>query len=231
VASVHAARAADRRSERLSRRSLRQAGRNAPRETVLPVPAEFAPPMIATDTGLRFGEAAELRWRDVDIAGLRLRVTRSVTFVGGQPIVGTPKNGKDRTVALPATVAALLASGADDALAFPDSAGGWMRASDVRRRWWAKALADAGVPTDFKLHELRHTAASLAIRLGGEHQGVAEHVGPRIGWVDVGPLRAPIRLRCGHARSRDQRGDNCNLWAKCGHGACGGPSPTRSQWR
>src|SRR5262249_38051590 len=34
-------------------------------------------------TGLRFGEAAELRWRDVDIAGLRLRVTRSVTFVGG----------------------------------------------------------------------------------------------------------------------------------------------------
>jgi hypothetical protein len=177
VASVHAARAADRRSERLSRRSLRQAGRNAPRETVLPVPAEFAPPMIATDTGLRFGEAAELRWRDVDIAGLRLRVTRSVTFVGGQPIVGTPKNGKDRTVALPATVAALLASGADDALAFPDSAGGWMRASDVRRRWWAKALADAGVPTDFKLHELRHTAASLAIRSGGNIKALQNMLG------------------------------------------------------
>jgi integrase len=34
----------------------------------------------------------------------------------------------------------------------------------VRRRWWAKALADAGLPADFKLHELRHTAASLAIR-------------------------------------------------------------------
>jgi integrase len=56
-------------------------------------------------TGLRFGEAAELRWRDVDFAGLRLRVIRSVTFVSGQPV--------------------------DDALVFPDSAGGWMRASNA----------------------------------------------------------------------------------------------------
>jgi len=104
-------------------------------------------------------------WRDVDIAGLRLR-TRSVTFVGGQPVVGTRKNGKDRTVALPATVARMLAPGVDDDLLFPDSSGGWMRASNVRRRWWAKALADAGLSADFKLHELRHTAASLAIRSG-----------------------------------------------------------------
>lgn len=117
-------------------------------------------------TGLRFGEAAELRWRDVDIEGLRLRVTRSVTFVAGRPVVGTPKNGKQRTVALPATVARMLTPGADDQLVFPDSAGGWMRASNVHRRWWARALTGAGLPADFKLHELRHTAASLAIRSG-----------------------------------------------------------------
>ena len=142
-------------------------------------------------TGLRFGEAAELRWRDVDIAGLRLRVTRSVTFVGGQPVVGTPKNGKDRTVALPATVARMLAPGADDALVFPDSAGGWMRASNVRRRWWSKAVAAAElfpktitdaagkqtVVYDFKLHELRHTAASLAIRSGANIKALQNMLG------------------------------------------------------
>jgi integrase len=128
-------------------------------------------------TGLRFGEAAELRWRDVDIAGLRLRITRSVTFVGGRPVVGTPKNGKDRTVALPATVARMLTPGADDALVFPDSAGGWMRASNVRRRWWAKALADAGLPADFKIHELRHTAASLAIRSGANIKALQNMLG------------------------------------------------------
>jgi integrase len=128
-------------------------------------------------TGLRFGEAAELRWRDVDIAGLRLRVTRSVTFVGGRAVVGTPKNGKDRKVALPGTVARMLTPRADDDLVFADSAGGWMRASNVRRRWWARALTDAGLPADFKLHELRHTAASLAIRSGANVKALQNMLG------------------------------------------------------
>ena len=67
--------------------------------------------------------------------------------------------------------------GVDDALLFPDSAGGWMRASNVRRRWWAKALADAGLPADFKLHELRHTAASLAIRAGANIKALQNMLG------------------------------------------------------
>lgn len=128
-------------------------------------------------TGLRFGEAAELRWRDVDLEGLRLRISRSVTFVAGKAVVGSPKNGKERTVALPATVAKLLTAGAPDDLVFPDSAGGWMRASNVRRRWWASALSDAGLPTDFKLHELRHTAASLAIRAGANIKALQNMLG------------------------------------------------------
>ncbi|WP_244986735.1 hypothetical protein [Mycobacterium marinum] len=38
--------------------------------------------------GLRFGEAAELRWRDIDIDNLRLRISRSVTLVDGTFVVG-----------------------------------------------------------------------------------------------------------------------------------------------
>jgi integrase len=52
-----------------------------------------------------------------------------------------------------------------------------MRASNVRRRWWAKALADAGLPADFKLHELRHTAASLAIRAGANIKALQNMLG------------------------------------------------------
>ena len=52
-----------------------------------------------------------------------------------------------------------------------------MRASNVRRRWWAKALADAGLPADFKLHELRHTAASLAIRSGANIKALQNMLG------------------------------------------------------
>jgi integrase len=130
--------------------------------------------------GLRFGEVAELRWRDVDLPGLRLRIARSVTLVDGVFEIGSPKSGKGRTVSLPAFVAELLTRGETDALVFPDSEGGHMRGTNVRRRWWSQAVAGAelfprtivdaageqSTVYDFKLHELRHTAASLAIQAG-----------------------------------------------------------------
>lgn len=141
--------------------------------------------------GLRFGEAAELRWRDVDLDRLAIRVARSVTLVDNKFVVGTPKNGKGRTVSLPAFVGNLLAPGEPDALVFPDSQGGHMRGTNVRRRWWSDAVAAAAlfprveknsagkdvVMFDFKLHELRHTAASLAIQAGANIKSLQNMLG------------------------------------------------------
>lgn len=141
--------------------------------------------------GLRFGEAAELRWRDLDLENLRVRIARSVTLVDGTFVVGSPKNGKGRSVSLPAFVASLLEPGDSDGLVFPDSAGGYMRGSNVRRRWWSQAVAtvqlfpqtvtDAAgkqaVAYDFKLHELRHTAASLAIQAGANIKALQNMLG------------------------------------------------------
>src|SRR5271156_1075763 len=141
--------------------------------------------------GLRFGEVAELRWRDTDLSNLRLRISRSVTLVDGVFVVGSPKNGKARTVSLPAFVADLLAPRERDALVFPDSAGGYMSGTNVRRRWWSRAVTAAqlfprtitnaaGKPAvvyDFKLHELRHTAASLAIQAGANIKAVQNMLG------------------------------------------------------
>jgi integrase len=99
---------------------------------------------------------------------------------------------KARTVSLPAFVADLLTPGKDlDALVFPDSGGGHMRGSNVRRRWWSRAVAKAqlfprtvtdaaGEETtvyDFKLHELRHTAASLAIHAGANIKALQNLLG------------------------------------------------------
>lgn len=120
------------------------------------------------------------RWRDVDVDWLTIRLTRSVTLVDGAFEIGSTKSVKGRTVSLPKFVADLLAPGEPDALVFPDTEGGHMRGSNVRRRWWSDAVAAAGLfpRTDrneagedvtvynFKLHELRHTAASLAIQAG-----------------------------------------------------------------
>ena len=141
--------------------------------------------------GLRFGEVAELRWRDVDLPGRRLRIARSVTLVDGAFEIGSPKSGKGRTVSLPALVADLLAPDEPDALVFPDSEGGHMRGTNVRRRWWSQAVAaaelfprtemtGAGEPVvvyDFKLHELRHTAASLAIQAGANIKALQNMLG------------------------------------------------------
>ncbi len=167
-------------------------------------------------TGLRFGEAAELRWRDVDLGALRIRVTRSVALVDGEFLIGSPKSGKGRTVSLPAFVADMLEQSADsalmDALVFPDSYGNHMRGSNVRRRWWADAVAAAelyprieGDVTvyDFKIHATPH--CGVAGHPGrGAHQELAEHAGSRVGESHAGPLRPPVRVRRRGCRSRSQ---------------------------
>lgn len=141
--------------------------------------------------GLRFGEVAELRWRDVDLDLLKIRVTRSVALVDNKFVVGSPKNGKGRSVSLPAFVADLLTPGQPDALVFPDSEGGYMRGTNVRRRWWADAVnaarlfpapgktsaGEAVTVYEFKPHELRHTAASLAIQAGANIKSLQNMLG------------------------------------------------------
>ena len=141
--------------------------------------------------GLRFGEAAELRWRDVDLDKKTLPIRRSVTLVDGEFQVGTPKGGKGRTVSLPEIVADLLTPGDPDALVFPDGQGGYMRGTNVRRRWWSDAVTAVGLfprtvkdttgePVtvyEFKLHELRHTAASLAIQAGANIKALQNMLG------------------------------------------------------
>ncbi|KUI27744.1 tyrosine-type recombinase/integrase [Mycobacterium sp. GA-2829] len=151
--------------------------------------------------GLRFGEAAELRWRDVDLDRLTIRISRSVVLVDNKFVIGSPKGGKARTVSMSAFVADLLdldveGRGQGD-LVFPDSSGGHMRGSNVRRRWWADAVTaaklfpravpdqdsssrtglDDGVVYDFKIHELRHTAASLAIQAGANIKSLQNMLG------------------------------------------------------
>ncbi|OKH65395.1 tyrosine-type recombinase/integrase [Mycolicibacterium mageritense] len=141
--------------------------------------------------GLRFGEAAELRWRDVVLDKKTISVRRSVTLVDGAFEIGSTKSVKGRTVSLPAFVADLLTPGDPDALVFPDTEGGHMRGSNVRRRWWSDAVTAAQLfprtqknaqgeletVYEFKLHELRHTAASLAIQAGANIKALQNMLG------------------------------------------------------
>ena len=132
-------------------------------------------------TGLRFGEAAALTVGDIDLEHGRARVHRSVTAVGGAMVYSAPKSHQARTVALPRFLVDVLRDhlrGRDPgALAFPDSRGGPMRLHNVRRRWWCQAVANSGAPAGLSPHELRHTAASMAISAGASIKALQKMLG------------------------------------------------------
>jgi integrase len=133
--------------------------------------------------GLRWGELVALRVRDVNFLRRRISVTRNVVEVHGEFHPGTPKTHESRQVPVPAAVLQQLATAVDgkspDALIFDDGHGGYMRrtrASAGSRSWWVSALAAAGVEP-LVLHDLRHTAASLAVSAGANVKAIQRMLG------------------------------------------------------
>ncbi len=131
--------------------------------------------------GLRFGEATALRVADVDVAARRIRVRRSVTYVRKTGLVeGPTKNHTARTVPVPAFVARLLATEIHDrekaALVFPSARGGHLTLSQARYTF-AKAVSAVGGIDGVRLHDLRHTCASLAISEGANVKVVQKLLG------------------------------------------------------
>lgn len=119
--------------------------------------------------GLRFGEAAALQVADVDVNAGRIRVRRSVTYVRKTGLVeGPTKNHSSRTVPLPAFVAKLLATEIADrdvsALVFEAARGGGYVTLGQARYAFQKAAKAVEGCGGVRLHDLRHTCASLAIR-------------------------------------------------------------------
>jgi integrase len=131
-------------------------------------------------TGLRFGELAALRVRRVDFLRRRLIIAESVTEVAGRLEFGTPKTHQHRSVPLPAAlVGPLSARCADkpgDALLLTTSAGTALRLRNWRRVVFDPAVRAAGL-TDVTPHDLRHTAASLAVASGATVKSVQRMLG------------------------------------------------------
>ncbi len=131
-------------------------------------------------TGLRWGEMAALRVRDVDPLRRRMHITRSVTEDNGRLIFDTTKTGEERTVPLPRflaeqIMASVAGKGLDD-LVFEGTRGGVLRNGNFNRRTFTRAAKAIGEP-NLTPHGLRHTAASLAIAAGGNVKVVQQMLG------------------------------------------------------
>jgi integrase len=126
--------------------------------------------LLLAYTGLRWGEATALRVCDIDFDRRRADVRRAFSDVGGRVILGTPKSHQSRTVPLPQFLAAELAAAVAgkhaDQLVFTMPGGGVMRMTNWRRSVFLSARRRAGLSDRFRVHDLRHTAASLMIQAG-----------------------------------------------------------------
>ncbi len=140
---------------------------------------------ILAGTGIRYGELAGLKVSDCDMLRRRLWIRRSVTEVKGELVWSTPKSGRERVVAFPRSLAEPLAAQMEgksrEDLVFTGPAGGVLRNTTFRPRVFNPAVkrcqaADPTFPT-IRVHDLRHTAATLAIQAGASVKTLQQMLG------------------------------------------------------
>jgi integrase len=141
--------------------------------------------LLLGTAGLRWGEAAALRVRDVDFLRRRIELHENAVTVGRHTHVGTLKSGKSRRVALAGFVVDELAATCEgkgrDELIWPSQTGGYLGPPSSTESWLSGAVercqkADKTFPR-VTAHALRHTAASLAISSGANVKVVQRMLG------------------------------------------------------
>ena len=161
-------------------------------------------------TGVRFGEMAALRVGRLDLRRNRAVIAESVTPVAGPgPGLGHPEDPP-------------AARGADPAVPrrrarATTSQGKAAGRPGLRRHPERPAAAGQHVPHGVQRggrgdrgarphpHQLRHTAASLAIAARRRREGRPADARPRLGHHDAGHLRPPLRGPARRGRRRDGR--------------------------
>jgi integrase len=157
--------------------------------------------------GLRIGEALDLRWRDVNLAARKLRVTASKTDAGLREVDLTP------------TLAELLSEyrtrtlhAAPGDFVFPTATGRHDGASNVRRRFLAPAVeranlalceADSEPIGAVTPHSLRRTFISLLLAAGADVPYVMAQAGHTDPKMTLGVYAGVIASKADHGAALD----------------------------
>lgn len=140
----------------------------------------FALFALGLGLGLRIGELLALRPSDLSLARQRLRVERTVSGQGAAATVGPPKTPASvRTLPLPDPLVPILAQAAARAgrgpFLFPGAAGAPLGYFHVRHHF--RAAVKRAAVTPIRLHDLRYTFTSLALRRGVPPEVVSRILG------------------------------------------------------
>lgn len=143
-------------------------------------------------TGLRRGEAVGLQWGDIDREKLKIKVVRNITMDKNAPNkihVGKTKTGTERTLYVPAELCEMLcqlraereaAIGTElreDAYVFCRGSDPYMPINPTEPTRWQKRFTDRNGFRSVSPHDLRHTAATLAIQSGADVKDVQALLG------------------------------------------------------
>jgi integrase len=116
--------------------------------------------VLAVTTGARNGELLALQWRDVDLdAGtLQIRLTGFAVAALREHRLATARQRISEWV-------------------FPSRAGTPLSVHNVHNRSWKPLLRRAGLPSSTRMHDLRHTCATLLLGRGVPVKVVSEMLG------------------------------------------------------
>lgn len=142
-------------------------------------PAWYSLFFTAIFTGMRLGELLALQWSDINWHGNTIRVRRSVWHGQFQE----PKTHNSvRTIGMSPRLANVLMEHKLDApwsphdLVFCTADGGFIDQANLRHRVFQPALREAGL-RKMRIHDLRHTFASLLINQGENLKYVQSQLG------------------------------------------------------
>ena len=145
---------------------------------------------LAAMTGMRRGEVLGLRWADIDLARRCLAVRNTIISVAYQTQVSTPKNHQARVIDLDQRTCEQLRrhrhrqaderhrlGGAyeDHDLVFCRDNGAPLQPDNFTQTF-ERAIARTDLPR-VRLHDLRHTHATIALRAGVPTKVVSERLG------------------------------------------------------
>jgi integrase len=129
--------------------------------------------LLLARTGMRIGEAIALKWDDIDFEGRFIHDKRSLV----RGLISLPKSGKTRSVAMSLQLMeALKAHPFRSEFVFANNTGKPIDQRNFRVRGFGVALAKTKL-RQIRIHDLRHTYATLRIAKGDNIQDVSNQLG------------------------------------------------------
>lgn len=126
--------------------------------------------------GTRFGEAAALTPQSV--RGGVVTIDRAMVDVAGTRSIGSTKTGQVRSLPIPAALLRLMERDGcfERQHLFETVRGRQLRNNNFRTSYWLPALTASGLQTR-RIHDLRHTCASLLVASGASIKAVQRWLG------------------------------------------------------